>query len=699
MEPFRISWARIPFFRYTMALIAGVLVGVYLPLGEGWGWPLFAFGLLWLIVLQFISSPVLRWKWEKFTAIPVVCAIFGLGLILVDHHTLADRPDHFSKEAQGRFLKAEVIEVPQEKAKTFKFILKVEASDGTEEWEPMKGRLLAYIQKSEGAGRVEIGDVLVFPNVYQEVNPPANPGEFDYKRFLSFKDINQQTYIPEGQWIKVERRWRLRAMAERARSYLRERVGSVGMSKDEEAIASALLLGKKDELGPELSRSYASAGAMHVLAVSGLHVGIIYFILQGLFKLAGLWRKGRLGPSVIVISGLWVYAFVTGLSPSVVRAATMFSAVTLAHGMGRHSDIYNTIASSAFLLLLFNPFYIMEVGFQLSYLAVIGIIFLHPKIYGLLYFPSKLWNKVWEITCVSLAAQLATFPLGLLYFHQFPTYFLLSNLLVIPAAFVILYFGVAYFALGWLPGIGFVLGKALSYSILMLNQSVLWVETLPGSLLSGIDIGILETWLMYLMILASTVYVFYQRRSALVLATAILALLMVLQVQEVYTLKRFDHLVVYDVRGQSAINLVGQETNLLFCDSLLAHSPDRQQFHLRNNWNRLNAPEPDFIVRGRADGLHYLGDALFGYKGRTFCRLDRSGLMDELAEDSISVDYLILSYYQGMRPERIFKTIKPSKVILDSSIKGRTLERIKEHLSPDVPMHAVAEKGFYMSSL
>jgi competence protein ComEC len=306
---------------------------------------------------------------------------------------------------------------------------------------------------------------------------------------------------------------------------------------------------------------------------------------------------------------------------------------------------------------------------------------------------------VWEITCVSIAAQLATFPLGLLYFHQFPSYFLLSNLLVIPAAFIILYMGVAYFALGWIPGLGWVLGKGLSYSILALNQSVVWVESLPGSLLNGIDINILETWLIYLLITASIIFFFYQRRKALLWASAVLAVLMLLQVREVYSLKRYNHLVVYDVRGQSAINLVGQDVNLLFCDSLLAHSPDRQQFHLRNNWNRLNAPEPQFITDGRSDELNYLGNALFSFKGKTFCRLDRPELLEELAGDSIPVDYLLLSFHYGMRPEEIFRTIRPSKVILDSTIKGKTIERIKEKLPSKAEFHPVNEKGYYMSSL
>ena len=699
MEELSISWARIPFVRFIVGLLTGILCAAFIGWTETIGWILFSAGFLALLGLQYVSSIEWRYRLEKFTGIGVFITLMGLGIVLVDFHSDLDRADHFSKAPEARFLIAEVVEVPQEKAKSFKLVLQIEKTGDEGDWKNASGKLLAYVQKAEDVSQLEIGDVLVLPYKFNEVSPPANPGEFNYKRFLSFKDIYQQTYIREGAWLQIDKRFRLRAMAEQGRRYLRGRLDNIGMSSDEEAIAAALLLGKKDELGPELSRSYASAGAMHVLAVSGLHVGIIYFILQGLFKLAGFWRKGIIWSSVAVIIGLWVYPFVTGLSPSVVRAATMFSAVTLAHGLNRHSDVYNTIASSAFLLLLFNPYYIMEVGFQLSYLAVIGIIYLHPKIYTLLYFPKKIPDQLWQITCVSIAAQIATFPLGVLYFHQFPTYFLLSNLLVIPAAFLILYIGVSYFALGWIPGIGYLIGKALGWSIWLLNLSVEWVESLPGSLLQGLDIGILETWLIYVFILFLIFYWVYKRSNALLWATAILAMIMLVQVQEIYDLKRFDHLVVYDVRGQSVINLVGEKENLLFCDSILAQNKDRQQFHLQNNWNRLNASEPEFIVNGRSEKLEYLNDDLFRYHGKTFAHVARKELLLELKGDDIPIDYLLISWHRGLNPEAIFAKVHAKQVILDASVRGKTIERIRKALPEGIPIHAVSEQGYFMKRL
>jgi len=699
MERVSISWSRIPFVRFVISLLAGILLAVFLGVEERFGWATLAMGALYLLLLPCVRAISWRMRLEKGAGLAVFLALSGLGIILVDFHTEQDESDHFSHAQGARFIHAEVVDVPQEKAKTFKLILKVEKVGEEGDWREASGKLLAYMQKEKEAAELSIGDVVVIPCEFNEVAPPANPGEFNYKRFLSFKDIYQQAYVPEGNWILIEQRWRLRAVAEEGRRYLRSRIDIIGMSDDEEAISAALLLGKKDELGPELSRSYASAGAMHVLAVSGLHVGIIFFILQGIFKLAGYWRKGLIWPSVIVIIGLWVYAFITGLSPSVVRAATMFSAVTLGNGINRQSDVYNTISSSAFLLLLFNPFYIMEVGFQLSYLAVIGIIYLHPRIYALLYFPQKVWDYLWQITCVSIAAQIATFPLGVLYFHQFPTYFLLSNLVVIPAAFLILYIGVAYFALGWIPGLGSLIGKALGWSIYGLNVSVAWVESMPGSLLQGLDIGILETWLIYVLIGFLIYFWFYRSKPAMLWAGATLSLLMIIQVQELYSLKRFEHLVIYDVRGKSVVNLVGEEENILICDSLFAMSKDRQQFHLQNNWNRLNAAEPEYVVQGRSPRLEYLTEAMFRYHGKTFAQMNNRQALDSLQGEQIPIDYLIISWHKGLDPEAIFKKFNAKEIILDGTVRGKTIERIKEALPKEKKLFSINENGYYMQRL
>ncbi|NNC83656.1 MAG: ComEC family competence protein [Flavobacteriales bacterium] len=619
--------------------------------------------------------------------------LLGLGMMLVDLNTSIDRPDHFSMYEDSELLSGRVIDSPQEKKKSTKAVLHIEHALVNNTWVPVEGDLLVYLEKSEQSQSLEIGDEISFVTAFREVEGPANPGQFNYKRFLSFKDIYHQQYLRSEDWIMSGKNWSLRRSSERIRSFFIERLRHIEMDRSEMAIASALLLGKKDDLDPELIQSYASAGAMHVLAVSGLHVGIIFFILRFLFKWMDRWKRGVLIKSMILILCLWTYAFITGLSPSVVRAATMFSAVTLGTGLNRKSDIYNTVASSAFVLLVVNPFYIMEVGFQLSYLAVVGIIYLHPKIYGLLYFPQWLPDKIWEISCVSIAAQLATFPLGLMYFHQFPSYFLLSNLLVIPAAFLILYLGIIYLVLGWIPVVGIWLGKLLSGTIWVLNQGVSWIEGIPYSLIKGIDIDIVMCWVIYAVVMAMIIALNYRKKQwfffALIGMTGILGW----QIYESMSFKRHPHLVVYDVRGESVINFLHSSENLIYSDSTWQTDKSKQQFHLRNCWNMHGAPEPQFFRYGEHPEIEWVNEKTLIYQDCSLVLFD-SRWNQETDSVKVPVDYLVVSYHRGITLEPILETIDPDLIILDGTIRGRTIERLRGEVGEHA-LHVINEDGYF----
>jgi competence protein ComEC len=190
--------------------------------------------------------------------------------------------------------------------------------------------------------------------------------------------------------------------------------------------------------------------------------------------------------ALILLTGLWMYALVTGLSPSVLRAATMFSFIIAGQALNRQAYIYNSIAASAFLLLLVQPAILFEVGFQLSYMAVIFIVFLHPYLYRLLSFRYKILNSAWSLTCVSLAAQAGTVPLSLFYFHQFPSYFILSNFVVIPAATVIIYGAALLFIASPIPVLLEIFGLLLNKFLQMVNFMIFFIEKMPGSLIANI---------------------------------------------------------------------------------------------------------------------------------------------------------------------------------------------------------------------
>ena len=276
----------------------------------------------------------------------------------------------------------------------------------------------------------------------------------------------------------------------RLRNHLANQLNSLLPDERSKQIAMALLLGQKQTLDRDLREGYVQAGVMHILAVSGLHVGIIYALFIGLLKPLKLSKKWARIYLLLVVVLIWVYAIITGLSPSVIRAATMFTLISLGQLRERKPSIFNVLAFSAMLMITLNPEVIFEVGFQLSYLAVVGIALIQPLILNWWLPKNAVLEYFWQLTSVSIAAQLATFPLTVFYFHVFPTYFLIGNLLIIPLAFLIMQVGVPLLAIGWIPVVGEVLGWTLSKLIVMQIYIVQFIQTLPWGKLDRLTISL-----------------------------------------------------------------------------------------------------------------------------------------------------------------------------------------------------------------
>lgn len=302
---------------------------------------------------------------------------------------------------------------------------------------------------------------------------------------------------------------------------LYERLSAAGLSGDELATTGALTLGYKESLDKDLRRHFQASGAAHVLAVSGLHTGIIYGLLLWLLTLGGRVkpryenRFGRRAISLFIIAAMWGYAWLTGMTPSVVRAVTMVTIFEVGRMVYRQAFSINTIAAAAVLILLVHPSDLWSVSFQLSFAATFAIVIVNPSLSRLLH-AGKLQNGVLErvldytlgVIIISLAAQLGTMPLTMYYFGQISTYFLLTNLLVLPIASFLVPFGLATIALGgsWL---GLYVGKLTYYLAWAMNHSVEWIESLPGSTVQ-VHIGLPMVFIYYGIVLF---FLFFLRMS------------------------------------------------------------------------------------------------------------------------------------------------------------------------------------------
>jgi competence protein ComEC len=255
-----------------------------------------------------------------------------------------------------------------------------------------------------------------------------------------------------------------------------------GIAGDEFAVLAALTVGYTDALQPDLRASYSATGAMHILSVSGLHVGIVYVVIAFLLGFLDKSVRKKILKAVLIVSFLWIYAFITGLSPSVVRSTLMFTFVAVGAALERKTHIYNTVFMSAFFMLLVNPDFLFDVGFQLSYAAVLSIVFFQRPFSNLLPVNNKLLRWLRDLLTVSVAAQLGTMPFTLYYFHQFPNYFLLTNLVAIPLSTIVIYLAMLLLLVSFVPYLSVGVAFLLKGSLWLLNYLIVWIENLPHAL-------------------------------------------------------------------------------------------------------------------------------------------------------------------------------------------------------------------------
>jgi competence protein ComEC len=375
----------------------------------------------------------------------------------------------------------------------------------------------------------------------------------------------------------------------------------------------------------------------------------------------------------------------------------MFSFIILGSATQRNTNIFNTIFASAFFLLLYDPYLIMQVGFQLSYLAVIGIVYIQPRLYKQLYVKNWLLDKIWAITAVSVAAQIATFPLGLLYFHQFPNYFFVSNLIVIPAATIILGLGILVLLTSAIPVVFSFLGMALHYTIYFLNQSVFFIEGLPYSLSTGISITVLECWLIYLSIVAFTGLLVYQKRWLVSLTLSVCLLILIVDFLEDLHLQKQNKLIVYDIKNATAINFIASDNNYFLSDSSTFNDNSTMLFNVKHNWDNLDLKSPVFIENSSAynDKMLFKDNHFIQFLNLRLVVVDDTFVAKQLNE-KIEVDYILLTKNTTVRVDHLLSMFQFKQLILDGSMQLSRAKKIAAYASKQgISSYITSERGAF----
>jgi len=526
----------IPVVVLLLPFLAGIGAGLLYP-GTNTLFALIALAVLSLlfIALNLWYTPLKVYKTRWLGGVLIFLILFLLGLFTTTRHNELNTPDHFSKNTSQQ-LAVVITSEPKVKEDMVRFTANIKQSVANGQPAKSGGTILITI-KDELAKNLFYGEELLIPAKYAPVDPPFNPGEFNYKKYLANNNVHYQAFLYQGQYkiIAAGQANPIIAYALRTRQNLVDKLKQNMQDTTAIAVASTLILGYKADLSNDVLQAYSKTGTIHILSVSGGHVAIIYLLLGWALGFLEGYKRGKLLKAVLIIALIWAYALLTGFSPAVCRAAVMLSLVISGKTYSRYINSLNLLAASAFALLLYDPFLLTDVGFQLSYLAVGGLVVFQPMVYQWFSFRNSIATQLWLACSVSIAAQVITFPLSAYYFHQFPVYFLVSNLLIIIPVSIIMYSGLLLLVLPPIPYVSKALGYVLEHSILLMNKALAVIEHSPYASVNKIWLSKLEYLLLYGIIILAF-YFLYDKRKWFIVAALSCTLLFSISI----SLKKFN---------------------------------------------------------------------------------------------------------------------------------------------------------------
>ncbi len=689
-----------PLLRIFLPYLAGILVQHLLPLEK------FSISIILLFcILTWIAFFIgERYKFRLVPGILITILFFLVGIkITMLHQEMFKTGINLNDERKYvGLVKENLGDTPN----TSKAVIHLKYFLNNGKWEKTSGQVLAYLDKNVNQIN-EPGNLLLFEGKLFDVPSPKNPGEFNYKKYLDNKKVRAQVFI-SSEKIRLLRKGEgniLRLYAWKARKYVKDKYLQHNINGDVLQVLSALTLGVRNGLNDEVKNNFAAAGAMHVLAVSGLHVGIIFIVINYLLFFLNKNRKLKLLKSLVIIVFLWFYAFVAGLSPSILRAATMFSFLVIGKSLARPANAYNSVFSSAFLLLIIDPYMIKEIGFQLSYLAVLGIIFMHEHVYKKIYLGNRMLDWLLLLMLVSITAQLVTFPVTMYYFHQFPVYFLIANIFILPLVTGILYTAFLFVIVSAFFPLAEIVAYILDKLTFALIYIVSFIEKMPSSVIHGINLSSSQLFLLYFSI--SLFFIFLAVNNKRVLLTSFTGFLLVLfswVYQQVNHLNQYNFY-VYDIPGKTAIDFIDGKKHVFIANKEFYKEKKLQDFHLKNNWINHGLKNELFLEIG-TDTASFLNSSShlavrmrkeFSYikfRGNKILVLYDMPIVEPPGK--LPVDILILAGNSRFEIKKLKQVFNFATLIIDSSFNRRNLETIiKDCNKNNTRYYSVEKEGCF----
>lgn len=688
-------WKKAPFVRLFLSMIAGIIVQWHLQIHAQVWWIVMTLSVT--IIASFFFIPFFnRYRLAVLNGIATCILFISVGALLTWHKDIRHNDrwlGNFYKEKN--VLVVTLDEPPVEKTKSIKANATVSYLIQGESSIPVKGNIILYFKKDSLLPQLAYGSQIIFKTSLQEIKNSGNPGGFDYKRYLLFHGITHQVYLKPGEFIVLKEKkekWLdkfLYSTREKVLSILRNNI----KGDKELGLAEALLIGYKDDLDQALVQSYTNTGVVHIIAISGMHLALVYWLLVLLLKPLQQKKYIRWLRPVLIIAGLWLFSLLAGAQASILRSALMFTCIVLGENLTKKTSIYNTMALSAFLLLCMNPYWLWDVGFQLSYAAVLSIIIFMRPIYNWFYIKNKLLDFIWKLNAVTIAAQILTLPLSIYHFHQFPDYFLLTNFIAVPLSSIIVLGEILLCFVSFIPAAALLVGKLLTWFIWLMNTYIEKIEALPFSLLDGLQISIVQAVLLIIFITGLSFWLMERSKTGLKIGLIALFGFVALRSYSFIQTDSQQKIIVYNVPQRQAVDFIDGRKYLFAGDSDLLEEGFARNFHLK----------PSRILY-RIETVTALNDLTVyenytSYKGKHLLLLNESVSFAK-QENKPTVDLLVISKNPKIDIPRLVASLQIKQVVFDGSVPAWKVNYWKKDCdSLHILYYDVNEKGAFVMNL
>ena len=690
-------WKTAPFIRLLLPFTGGIILQWYVQML--WLTIIAGMGCFAIAYILFSFLPAgIQFRLQIFKGIFLHLLLLYAGMFLTWNKDARHNPEwygHFYKE--GDFIVATIKEPLIEKTKSYKADAGIEQLITNDTTIACNGKLLLYFSKDSTTPQLAYGDKILLNKKLIDIKNSGNPGAFNYQRYAAFQQIFHNAFLKQSDWIKLKEKnvnpfkqfiFRTR---QKILAILQQYISS---GKDELGIAQALLIGYTNDLDKDLVQAYSNTGVVHIIAISGMHLGLIYGMLLWLFARIPFINKSKPMQAFSILACLWLFSLLTGGAASVIRSAVMFSFITIGKSFFKQASIFNSLAASAFVMLCYNPYYLWDVGFQLSYLAVVGIIVFQKPIYNLLYVKNKIADNIWKAAALATAAQVLTFPVCIYYFHQFPLLFLFTNLVAVPLSTGVLYAAIFLVAFAWVPYAGLYAGKLTGFGLWVMNKFILLVNSLPFAVWDKIPANIFTTWLLYATVIFAALWLLNQNKKMLRLCLIACTGFVFIHGIISWQIKSQQKLIVYNVPQHQAIDFISGNNYRFAGDSVLLEDGLLQNFHLKPGRTAMQ-------LNKRTDTLPGLFTKENFYQfGNKKIMLLNEAVSIEPRQSKINVDIIVISHSPNADIPQLAAAFNCSQYIFDASNSLWKIGKWKEDCDKlHLRHHSVPVQGAFVMDI